>query len=149
LLIFSFSHLSQSYRLSHSWKLRKALHLYSALPSSVPRFSEPAARAMPPLIGVGERYAPRATWSCIDEPLKSPSRSRSASLPTPIKGRTWRHRLLRAAGMSTIAAPPPRLKLPRMLDEPVGLLPLLGPVNCLSQVHSMEAEALCVEVVRF
>ena len=51
---------------------------------------------MPPLTGVGERCAPRATWSCIDEPLKPPGRSRSASLPTPVKGRAWRHRLLRA-----------------------------------------------------
>jgi hypothetical protein len=50
---------------------------------------------MPPLTGVGERCAPRATWSCIDELLKPPGRSRSASLPTPGKGRAWRHRLLR------------------------------------------------------
>jgi len=28
---------------------------------------EPGARAMPPLTGVGERCAPRATWFCIDE----------------------------------------------------------------------------------
>ena len=28
---------------------------------SGPRFYEPGARAMPPLTGVGERYAPRAT----------------------------------------------------------------------------------------
>ena len=67
---------------------------------------------MPPLPGVGERCAPRATWSCIDEPLKPPGRSRSASLPTPGKGRAWRHRLLRAPGMSTVAATLPRLKLP-------------------------------------
>src|SRR3989442_15039206 len=32
-----------------------------------PRFREPGARAMPPLTGVGERFAPRATWFCIDE----------------------------------------------------------------------------------
>ena len=79
---------------------------------------------MPPWTGVGERCAPRATWSCIDEPLKTPGRSRSASLPTPVKGRFSRHRLLRAAGMSTVAATPPSLKLPGMLDEPVGSLPL-------------------------
>ena len=77
---------------------------------------------MPPLTGVGERYAPRATWSCIDEPLKSPGRSRSASLPTPVKGRFSRHRLLRAPGMSHMTAPRPSLKLPGMLDEPVGSL---------------------------
>ena len=75
---------------------------------------------MPPLTGVGERCAPRATWSCIDEPLKSPGRSRSASLPTPVKGRFSRHRLLRAAGMSHMAVPRPSLKLPGLLDEPVG-----------------------------
>src|SRR5713226_1398410 len=93
-------------------------------PAALPRSCEPTARAMPPLTGVGERYAPRATWSCIDEPLKPPGRSRSASLPTPVKGRFSRHRLLRAAGMSTVAATPPSLKLPGMLDEPVGSLPL-------------------------
>ena len=27
---------------------------------------------MPPLTGVGERCAPRATWSCIDERNRSP-----------------------------------------------------------------------------
>ena len=79
---------------------------------------------MPPLTGVGERCAPRATWSCIDEPLKPPGRSRSASLPTPVKGRAWRHRLLRAPGMSNVPATPPSLKLPGMLDEPLGSLPL-------------------------
>jgi hypothetical protein len=31
------------------------------------RCVEPGARAMPPLTGVGERFAPRATWFCIDE----------------------------------------------------------------------------------
>jgi len=62
---------------------------------------------MPPLPGVGERCAPRATWSCIDEPLKPPGRSRSASLPTPGKGRFSRHRLLREAFMSHMAAPRP------------------------------------------
>src|SRR6266446_3508903 len=91
-------------------------------PSALPRDREPAARAMPPLPGVGERCAPRATWSCIDEPRKPAGRSRSASLPTPGKGRAWRHRLLRAAGMSHLAAPRPSLKLPGMLDEPVGSL---------------------------
>ncbi len=44
-----------------------------------------------------------------------PGRSRSASLPTPVKGRAWRHRLLRAPGMSSVAAPPPSLKLPGCL----------------------------------
>ena len=78
---------------------------------------------MPPLTGVGERYAPRATWSCIDEPLKPPGRSRSASLPTPVKGRAWRHRLLRAPGMSNVPATPPGLKLPGMLDEPAARFP--------------------------
>ena len=42
----------------------------------------------------------------------------------PVKGQAWRHRLLRAAGMSLMAAPRPSLKLPGMLDEPVGSLPL-------------------------
>src|SRR5258708_778629 len=91
-------------------------------PAALPGSCEPAARAMPPLPGVGERCAPRATWSCIDEPRKPAGRSRSASLPTPGKGRAWRHRLLRAAGMSHMAAPRPSLKLPGMLDEPVGSL---------------------------
>ncbi len=93
-------------------------------PGSLPRFSEPGARAMPPLTGVGERYAPRATWSCIDEPLKPAGRSRSASLPIPVKGQAWRHRLLRAVGMNPMTAPPRSLKLPGMLDEPIGSLPL-------------------------
>jgi len=77
---------------------------------------------MPPLTEEGERCAPRATWSCIDEPLKSPGRSRSSSLPSSVKGRAWRHRLLRAPGMSHMAVPQPSLKLPGMLDEPVGSL---------------------------
>ena len=76
---------------------------------------------MPPLTGVGERCAPRATWYCIDEPLQPPGRSRSASLPTPVKGRAGRHRLLRALGMSNVPATPPSLKLPGMLDEPAAL----------------------------
>jgi len=62
---------------------------------------------MPPLTEEGERCAPRATWSCIDEPLKSPGRSRSASLPSSVKGRFSRHRLLRAPGMSHMVAPRP------------------------------------------
>jgi hypothetical protein len=33
---------------------------------------EPEARAMPPLTWVGERCAPRATWSCIDDLFRSP-----------------------------------------------------------------------------
>jgi hypothetical protein len=107
---------------SHAWESRKALPVYPSSPSALPRSREPAARAMPPLTGVGERCAPRATWSCIDEPLKSPGRSRSTSLPTPVKGRFSRHRLLRAPGMSTVPATPPSLKLPGMLDEPVGSL---------------------------
>src|SRR5713226_1733780 len=109
-------------RLSHPDRFSPP-HVHGAASPS-PRLGEPGARAMPPLTGVGERYAPRATWSCIDEPLKPPGRSRSASLPTPVKGRFSRHRLLRAAGMSTVAATPPSLKLPGMLDEPVGSLPL-------------------------
>ena len=91
-------------------------------PSALSRSREPGARAMPPLTGVDERCTPRATWSCIDKPLKLPGRSRSASLPTPVKGRFSRHRLLRTPGMSTVPATPPRLKLPGMLDEPVGSL---------------------------
>ena len=75
---------------------------------------------MPPLTGVGERCAPRATWSCIDEPHKLAGRSRSARLPTPVKGQAWRPRLLREAVMSTMTAPPRSLKLPGMLDEPDG-----------------------------
>ena len=68
---------------------------------------------MPPLTGVGERYAPRATWSCIDELLKPPGRSRSASLPTPVKGQAWRHRLLRAPGMSRRFSTPTEPQAPR------------------------------------
>jgi hypothetical protein len=39
---------------------------------------------MPPLPGVGERLSPRATWSCIDEPLKLPGRSRSCRVYPPL-----------------------------------------------------------------
>jgi hypothetical protein len=78
---------------------------------------------MPPLTEGGERCAPRATCSCIDEPLKSTGRSRSASLPPSVKGRAWRHRLLRAPGMSSMAAPRPSLKLSGMLEEPLALVP--------------------------
>src|SRR5438132_6019346 len=115
----------QVYHSGHTRGSREKLSLCTQpSPAARPRSREPGARAMPSLPGVGERYAPRATWSCIDEPLKPPGRSRSASLPTPGKGRFSRHRLLRAPGMSTVAATPPRLKLPGMLDEPVGSLPL-------------------------
>ena len=72
---------------------------------------------------MGERRAPRATWSCIDEPLQSAGRSRSASLPTPVKGRFSRHRLLREAFMGTVTTPPRSLKLPGMLDESSGSPP--------------------------
>ena len=76
----------QVYHTGHTQSSRDKLCLCTQLyPRALPRLREPAARAMPPLTGVGERYAPRATWSCIDELLKSPGRSRSASLPTPIK----------------------------------------------------------------
>src|SRR5712692_3010136 len=105
-------------RLSHPDRFSPP-HVHGAASPS-PRLGEPGARAMPPLTGVGERFAPRATWSCIDEPLKSPGRSRSASLPNRVKGRAWRHRLLRAPGMSHRIAPPRSLKLPGMLDEPIG-----------------------------
>ena len=76
---------------------------------------------MPPLTGTGERFAPRATWSCIDDCTSRPGRSRSASLPAPVKGRFSRRRLLRAPGLSTMAAPRPSRKLPGMLDEPSAL----------------------------
>ena len=102
----------QVYHTGHTHGSRERLYFCThPSPSSLPRCREPGARAMPPLTGVGERCAPRATWSCIDEPLKPPGRSRSASLPTPVKGRFSRHRLLRAPGMSHMAAPRPSLKL--------------------------------------
>jgi hypothetical protein len=78
---------------------------------------------MPPLTEEDERCAPRATWSCIDEPLKSPGRSRFASLPSSVKGRAWRHHLLRAPGMSRRFSFPTEPQAPRMLDEPIGSLP--------------------------
>ncbi len=42
-------------------------HRCKGLPVHPQRSVEPGARAMPPLTGVGERCAPRATWFCIDE----------------------------------------------------------------------------------
>jgi hypothetical protein len=66
-------------------------------------------------------------------------RSRSASLPTPVKGRAWRHRLLREAFMSTVTAPPRSLKLPGMLDEPGGSLPC----TC-SQGHAVRNEHMAL-----
>ncbi len=68
---------------------------------------------MPPLTEEGEREPRR-------ERHRPPGRSRSASLPSSVKGRAWRHRLLRAPGMSSMVAPRPSLKLPGMLDEPLG-----------------------------
>ena len=50
-----------------------------------------------------------------------PARSRAPSLATAIKGLAWRHRLLRAPGMSTLVTPPRSLKLTEMLDEPSAL----------------------------
>jgi hypothetical protein len=78
---------------------------------------------MPPLTEQGERLSPRATWSCIDEPLKSAGRSRSASLPCSVKGRAGRHRLLRAAGMSRRLCTPTEPQALRMLDEPTAPFP--------------------------
>ena len=48
----------------------------------------------------------------------------------PVKGLAWRHRLLRAPGMGNVLAPPPSLKLPRMLDEPLG-----SPLPSTSLLH--------------
>jgi hypothetical protein len=56
--------------LSHSDRFTPPHVPGAASPS--PRFREPGARAMPPVTGVGERCAPRATWSCIDERNHSP-----------------------------------------------------------------------------
>jgi len=47
-----------------------------------------------------------------------PGRSRSASLALLVKGRAWRHRLLRAPGMSHVGASRPSPPLSGMLDEP-------------------------------
>jgi hypothetical protein len=47
-----------------------------------------------------------------------PGRSRASSLSTQVKGRAWRHRLLRTPGMSTLVTLPRSLKPPEMLDEP-------------------------------
>lgn len=67
---------------------------------------------MPPLTGAAERFAPRATGFCIDERLLSSGRSRSSSLAAPVKGRAWRHRLLRVpACMSNRTVLQPSLKL--------------------------------------
>src|SRR5215470_13899561 len=72
---------------------------------------------MPPLTEEGERLSPRATWCCIDEPLKSAGRSRAASLPSSVKGRISRHRLLRAPGMSQpFSTPTEPTPLSGMLD---------------------------------
>lgn len=43
----------------------------------------------------------------------------------PVKGRFSRHRLLRAPGMSDVAAPQRASSSKGMLDEPLGSLPLL------------------------
>src|SRR6266436_9845136 len=45
-----------------------------------------------------------------------PGRSRSSSLVLLVKGRAWRHRLLRAPGMSHVGASLPSLPLSGMLD---------------------------------
>ncbi len=55
-----------------------------------------------------------------------PGRSRSASLVPLVKGRAWRHRLLRAPGMSHWVASRPNLKLSGMLDEPTARYPPPG-----------------------
>jgi hypothetical protein len=130
------SRLQHAWSLSHPWRVRAMPRRVKPDRSSAEAIhpdSQKASRAMPPLTGVGERCAPRATWSCIDEPLKSPGRSRSSSLPTPVKGRAWRHRLLRKAFMSTVTAHPRSLKLPGMLDEPGGSLP-----STCSQGHAVQ-----------
>jgi len=62
-----------------------------------------------------KRCAPRATGVLHWWALPQPGRSRSASLAPSVKGRFSRHRLLRAAGMSTVPATPTSLKLSEML----------------------------------
>jgi hypothetical protein len=41
---------------------------------------------MPPLTGPGERYAPRATWFCIDERTRSPVALARAESTRPGQG---------------------------------------------------------------
>src|SRR5207302_26290 len=74
---------------------------------------------------------------CIDEHFR-PSRSRAPSVPTPAKGRAWRHRLLRVpACKGTLVALRPSLKLPGYLMSlwllfPFALRgnPMPRPVQC-------------------
>src|SRR6266487_5439526 len=91
------------------------------------RYREPGARAMPPLTWVGERFAPRATWSCIDDLFRSPVAlalrvyppSQGSGLAASLAPRPWHGQRL-----STSAEP----QAPRMLDEPDGSP---CPLNCL------------------
>ncbi len=66
----------------------------------------------------------------LDAPFPQPGRSRSSSLPTHVKGRAWRHRLLRAPGMSERFSTPTKPQAPRMLDEPLG-----SPLPSTSLLH--------------
>jgi hypothetical protein len=78
---------------------------------------------------------------CIDERTPSPGRSRSASLVLAVKGRAWRHRLLRAPGMCRrFSLPTEPQALPGMLDEPDGSLPHSdGLISFVSPSHLLRA----------
>ena len=80
----------------------------------------------------------------MDEPLQSTGRSRSARLPTPVKGQFSRHRLLRAAFMSHVSAPPrSRHRSQGCADSPGGSLPL----PC-SQGHAVQNGHLVLNAKR-
>jgi hypothetical protein len=87
---------------------------------------------MPPLTGMGERYAPRATWSCIDERNHSPVALALRVYP-PRQGSGLAASPVPRPGMSTMVAPRPSLKRPGMLDEPTALLRLSSRVAHSSQ----------------
>src|SRR5258708_24273024 len=78
--------------------------------------------------------------------LMSITAARSLSLcesTHPVKGRAWRHRLLRAPGMSTVSAPPRASSSPGMLDEPAALAPLrLVLVRLLSALDRLKRDDL-------
>jgi hypothetical protein len=70
-----------------------------------------------------------------------PGRSRSSSLIPLVKGRAWRHRLLRAPGMSHLLASRPSLQLSEMLDEPTARYLSTWGSSSISQLYRILGES--------
>jgi hypothetical protein len=62
------------------------------------QFCQPGVWAIPPLTGVASAFCRERAGFCIEEHFSLPLALPSRSLPTPIKGRSSRDRLLHTPG---------------------------------------------------